>query len=112
MSRQVGGLWPWIMQRITAIYVAVFTLYFIAVLLFEPLGSYELWRAWVAAPFNGIALLLCFVSLLLHAWVGVRDVLIDYVQPLVLRVTLLSLFALCFIATGLWVLQIVFGVMP
>ncbi|HBH35218.1 MAG TPA: succinate dehydrogenase, hydrophobic membrane anchor protein [Gammaproteobacteria bacterium] len=111
MSRQAGGLWPWMLQRISAIYVAIFTLYFIAVLLFEPLGSYEPWRAWVAAPFNGIALLLFFVSLLLHAWVGVRDVLIDYVRLLALRIFLLSLFALCFTTTGLWVMQIVFGVM-
>ena len=111
MSRQAGGLWPWLLQRFSALYLALFTLYFIAVLLLAPMDGYMQWRAWVAAPLNGIALLLFFAALLLHAWVGVRDVLVDYVKPLALRLLLLSLFALCFAATGIWAAQIIFGVM-
>jgi succinate dehydrogenase / fumarate reductase membrane anchor subunit len=40
--------------------------------------------------------------------VGIRDVLIDYVHPLGIRVLLLSLFAIGFIASGLWVVQAIF----
>jgi succinate dehydrogenase / fumarate reductase membrane anchor subunit len=50
--------------------------------------------------------LLLFIPLLLaHAWVGIRDVLIDYVKPIAVRIGLLALFALLFLASGLWALQ-------
>ena len=51
--------------------------------------------------------LLATVALLLHAWVGIRDVLIDYVPPLAARLTLLTLFGLGFVASGIWALQVI-----
>jgi succinate dehydrogenase / fumarate reductase membrane anchor subunit len=50
--------------------------------------------------------LLVFVPLLLaHAWVGIRDVLMDYVHPVGTRAVLLALFAVVFLASGLWALK-------
>ncbi len=53
-----------------------------------------------------VALLLFYVSLLIHAWVGVRDILIDYVQWQVVRLLLLALFGLMLVASGLWLLEV------
>jgi len=50
----------------------------------------------------GTALLLFVVALLLHAWVGMRDILIDYVQPVALRVGLLAAVGLGLVACALW----------
>jgi succinate dehydrogenase / fumarate reductase membrane anchor subunit len=52
--------------------------------------------------------LLFVVALLIHAWVGIRDVLIDYVHPIMARVTLLSLFAIGFVGCGLWFAKAIF----
>ena len=47
---------------------------------------------------------------LAHAWVGIRDVLMDYVKPLGARVGAMAVFALVFLASGLWALQAILSV--
>lgn len=107
MSRQASGLKAWVLQRVTAVYVALFVLYAIFHFASSPPADFEAWRQWMAAPVASIAVLLFFLALLLHAWVGMRDVLIDYVPLLPLRVVLLALFAVGLVAAGLWVAQVV-----
>ena len=46
----------------------------------------------------------------MHAWVGVRDVLIDYVHPAALRFGLLALLALALLATALWAFMVLLSV--
>jgi succinate dehydrogenase / fumarate reductase membrane anchor subunit len=98
----------WVLQRITAVYIGLFVLVLLGHLLAGPPADYQAWRAWVARPWVSIGLLLFTVALLLHAWIGIRDVLIDYVKPLVLRLSLLSLFGIAFVASGLWAAKAVF----
>jgi len=47
-----------------------------------------------------------FAALLAHAWVGVRDVLIDYVHAMAIRAALLGLVGLSLTAMGVWVVRI------
>ncbi len=61
--------------------------------------------AWVNHPPVAIGLLLFVPLVLAHAWVGIRDVLIDYVHSLGLRIALLMLFGFVFLASGLWTLK-------
>ena len=108
MSRQASGFKAWVVQRVTAVYIALFVLY--AVLHFAVSAPADVveWRAWMASPVVSMALLLFFAALLMHAWIGIRDVLIDYVHPLALRVVVLSVFATALTGTGLWVAQVIF----
>ena len=46
-----------------------------------------------------------FGALLLHAWVGARDVLMDYVKPLPLRIGLMTLLVLLLGGSGITVLR-------
>jgi succinate dehydrogenase / fumarate reductase membrane anchor subunit len=108
VSRQASGLRAWILQRISAIYLGVFSVILAAHFLFEPPADYVAWQQWVTQPWVTLGLFLFIASLLLHAWVGIRDVLIDYVHPLMLRLSLLTLFGLLFIGSGLWALQAIF----
>lgn len=105
MSRKASGLKAWVLQRATAIYVGLFALGFLVLMLWSPPADYAQWRDWFADPLIGIATLVFFVSLLLHAWVGVRDVLIDYVRPMGLRILLLAVVALVLVGCGLWASQ-------
>ncbi len=105
MSRKASGLKAWVLQRATAIYIGLFACYLLLALLFAAPENYAQWRDWFADPVMGIATLVFIVSILLHAWVGVRDVLIDYIKPTALRVGLLSLVALGLVACGLWASQ-------
>ena len=108
MSRRATGLRAWTIQRISAIYLLLFITYLIWHFAVAPPASFEQWRDWVSAPVTSLAILVFFFSLLVHSWVGIRDVLIDYVHPLALRVTLLSLFGFGLTACGLWAMRVVF----
>lgn len=101
MSRQASGLMAWLVQRATALFLALFSVYLLIHFLFDPPADHSALRAWVAEPVVSVGLLL-FVSLvLIHAWIGIRDVLIDYVPLLGLRILLMMLFVFVFLASGL-----------
>lgn len=108
MSRQASGFKAWVVQRVTAVYIALFVLYAVVHFAVNAPADVVAWRAWMASPVVSMALLLFFAALLMHAWIGIRDVLIDYVHPLSLRVVVLSVFATALIGTGLWVAQVIF----
>lgn len=105
MSRQASGLMAWIIQRATAVYLGLFLGYLLIYFSFAPPADHAALKGWVTQPLVSAGLLLLVPVLLAHAWVGIRDVLIDYVHPLGARVTLLTLFAFCFLASGLWALK-------
>lgn len=105
MSRQASGLMAWLIQRVTAVYLALFLAYVLVQFSFAPPADHLALRAWVADPWVAFGLLLFVPLLLAHAWVGIRDVLLDYVKRLGLRIALLTLFAFVFIASGLWVFK-------
>lgn len=107
MSRQASGLRAWIFQRVTAIALLLYFPFLILSLALGPPASHAAWVAWLSQPLVGIGLLLFVGVLLLHAWVGVRDAIIDYVHPTAIRVTALSLLALGLIGCGLWALKVI-----
>lgn len=105
MSRKASGLKAWAVQRLTAIYIALFSLYLLSVLLFAPPAGYAEWKAWMGGPVVSVVALLYVLCVLMHAWIGVRDVLIDYVHPIAIRATLLGIVGLSLVAMALWAAQ-------
>lgn len=75
------GVKDWLAQRITAVVMALYT----AILLVEFLAgsnfSYEGWSGMFAQQWFKIATFVTFLSLLYHAWVGMRNVWMDYIKP-------------------------------
>jgi len=107
MSRRASGLRAWFLQRASALYLMLFILYVLQHLVFHAPADFAAWQGWVVHPMVSLGLLLFFASLLLHAWVGIRDVIIDYVHPTAIRVSLLTLIGFVLVGCGLWVLQII-----
>jgi len=103
--RSSSGLRSWLAQRLSAVYIMLFMVAFAAAWVGETI-TFEGWRAWVAHPVVNIALLLFVFSLLVHAWVGGRDVVMDYVKSVATRYLLLIGFALGLIIMGLWTLRV------
>ena len=110
MSRQAHGLRAWLVQRVSAIYLGIFILYAVLHFVTSAPDSYQEWRQWMASPLVSILWGLAMLSLLAHAWVGIRDVFIDYVKPASLRITLLSVLAFALLGYGIWAAQVLFGV--
>jgi len=107
MSRQASGLRAWVFQRITAVFLLLYFPYLILTLASSPPVDHAQWIAWLSRPGVSIGLLLFFAALLLHAWVGFRDAVIDYVHPIAARVTVLSLLGFGLVACGLWALKVI-----
>ena len=97
-------------QRASALYIALFLLYFLVRLMLDAPPDHLAWKAWLADTPVWIASGLFFLALLVHAWIGVRDVILDYVKPPVLRLTALALVLLFLLANALWLASILMSV--
>ncbi len=64
--------------------------------LVDPTTAYLAWHDWVLSRGVSIAACVFSLALLAHAWVGVRDVVMDYVHPIAVRVLVLA-----FVSIGL-----------
>ena len=100
------GLRDWLAQRITAVVMAVYSLIVVYALFSSGPISYAVWRELFAQGWMRVATLLFAASLAWHAWVGMRDILMDYVKPAGLRFAL-EVMVLLTIAAGVgWTIQI------
>ncbi len=98
----MSGLAAWLIQRLSALYLGAFTVYALIRLSLADSWSHAAWSDWLAAPWNAVTLWLAALALLLHAWVGGRDVLLDYVHPIGLRVVMLTGLAGWLLGSGIW----------
>ncbi len=100
------GLRDWLAQRITAVIMAIYSVIAVVVLISSKSITYAVWRDLFAQGWMRVATLLFAVSLAWHAWVGVRDILMDYIKPDGLRLSL-QVGTLLVIATYVgWTIQI------
>ena len=106
MKGPLTGLRAWVVQRLSAVYLLGYLLYLAGALAWAPPPDHAAWVAWMQAPAMAVATVMAVLALLLHAWVGVRDVILDYVGGLPLRAALLSLVALVLVAEGLWAVRL------
>lgn len=106
MTQVLTGLRAWVVQRISGAYLAVFIVYLVLAVAAAPPRDYAAWVAWMSAPAMVVATGLFFVALLYHAWIGVRDVILDYIHPLVARAVMLGLVMVLLLAQGIWVAAI------
>ncbi|HCY64383.1 MAG TPA: succinate dehydrogenase, hydrophobic membrane anchor protein [Oxalobacteraceae bacterium] len=106
MKKAISGFRAWFVQRFTALYMLLFILFALFHFSFNAPQSYDDWRGSVTHPFAFASIMLFIIALSLHAWVGLRDVLMDYVKPLRLRITLFVLLAASLAGLALWLLQI------
>lgn len=100
------GTSDWLAQRITAVIMAVYTLIILAVLLTGTPVNFAVWKDLFAHGWMRVATLLFSVSLAWHAWVGVRDILMDYLQHDGLRLALQVVTLLLLASYIGWTLQV------
>jgi succinate dehydrogenase / fumarate reductase membrane anchor subunit len=94
------------MQRLTALVMAAYTVFLAGYVLWCPPASYADWRGLFTGPFVRLATMLFFLALLYHAWVGVRDIIMDYIKPTGLRLSLETLVLLTVAGYLAWAIQI------
>ena len=100
------GTRDWLAQRITAVIIALYTLLALVVLATKSPFTYEAWKALFAHGAVRIATLLFMASVAWHAWVGVRDILMDYVKHDGVRLALQVLTILLLAGYVGWTIEI------
>lgn len=105
----LNGLRAWLWQRLSAIYLLFFILWLLAVSVFFPPENAAAWRGLVLDHPNRVAWGLFFLLLILHAWIGIRDVILDYVKPLTLRLVVFALFIGGLLACVIWAWLVLSG---
>lgn len=107
MSFKAQGMRAWLLQRLTALYIAIYALSLIVWLVVSNPVNYSNWFSLFSHPVILIATVIFYLSLFIHAWVGVRDILVDYAKPSSVRFVLLTALAVFLVAMTIWLLLIV-----
>lgn len=119
------GMRDWLAQRITAVVMGVFTIVLLVQYLlpaharnadgeritdatgkFVALAGYDKWAGIFAPQWMKLLTFVVILSLAYHAWVGMRDVWMDYVKPFALRLTLQMLTIVWLVACLGWAVQV------
>lgn len=99
------GLKDWLAQRITAVVMAAYTLVLVPAFLVGG-GGFDAWGELLSGGFMRVASFLFVMSLCYHAWIGIRDIFMDYVKPVGVRLTLHALAILALVGYAGWAVQI------
>ncbi|MBV8048727.1 MAG: succinate dehydrogenase, hydrophobic membrane anchor protein [Paludibacterium sp.] len=102
------GLRDWLAQRVTAVVMLAYTLALVLFLLVMPSG-FAGWKALFACTWVRLLTQVTVLALLLHAWVGVRDIWMDYVKPVGVRLTLHVLTILWLVSCFIYSVKVVWG---
>lgn len=103
------GLRDWLMQRITAVAIAVYVVVLLGILLFTPGLDLAAWQALFSGQAFKLATFVALLSVFLHAWVGMRDIIMDYIRSTAVRLTLEVVVIGALLAYTGWSIQILWG---
>lgn len=100
------GMRDWLSQRITAVLMALYTGLLIVQVLMPGEMGYDKWAGIFSAQWMKLLSLVVFVALAWHAWVGMRDIWMDYVKPVAVRLTLQVATMVWLVGCTGWAIQV------
>ena len=103
------GTGDWLLQRLTAVVMVLYTLGFLACVLWHKPASHTDWKSIFSGTSVRVSTMLFFAALLYHAWVGMRDIVMDYVKPAGIRLLLEALIAGGLLFYLVWAASILWG---
>ena len=103
------GLKDWLVQRVSAVLMAVYIIMLMAIVFISAPQDYMAWKTIFNNQWMRIVTFLFLVSLFWHAWIGVRNVLMDYVHATAIRLTLQILVILSLLFYLVWSAEILWS---
>ncbi len=100
-----SGMHAWLIQRFSGIYIGIFSIILMLTLWQVAPEGYAQWVALFSNAWLQLGMSLFAVALLFHAWIGMRDIIIDYIHPVWLKMLILSGIILMLLASGFWFLK-------
>ncbi|WP_341906410.1 succinate dehydrogenase, hydrophobic membrane anchor protein [Polaromonas sp. YR568] len=101
------GMRDWLAQRVTAVLMALFTLLLLAQVILSkgPIG-YDKWAGIFSAQWMKVLTFAVIIALLYHVWVGMRDIWMDYIKPVWLRLSLQVFTIVWLVGCAGWGIQV------
>ena len=104
-----SGLYDWMMQRVSALVLAVYSIFIIGYLLLNPDLTYEQWSGLFETTSMRIFSLLALLSVGIHSWIGLWSVSTDYIKATGVRFFFQSLCGLVMLIYVVWGVQVLWG---
>jgi len=104
-----NGMRDWLVQRVTAVLLAVYTLFLVGYLMLHSPLQYADWQALFKCGWMRAFTFLTLLSVVYHTWVGMWTVFTDYVKCAYLRLTIQVLTILALFGCLVWGVAIVWG---
>ena len=101
------GSRDWLSQRVTAVLMALFTLVVVVQLVLPGELGYYKWAGIFAPQWMKFLTFVVIVSLAQHAWVGIRDIWMDYVKPAGIRLALQVFSIVWLLGCAGWAIQVI-----
>ncbi|HCX82507.1 MAG: succinate dehydrogenase, hydrophobic membrane anchor protein [Curvibacter sp. RIFCSPHIGHO2_12_FULL_63_18] len=101
------GLRDWLAQRVTAVLMALFTLLVLVQVLFTagPIG-YDTWAGIFSSQWMKVLTFSVILAMLYHVWVGIRDIWMDYIKPVSIRLSLQVFSIVWLVGCAGWAIQV------
>ena len=103
------GWQDWLAQRVTAVIMVLFSIVFLGFFMVKGSVGYADWSSLFRSQLFRILALLFLFSVFYHAWIGIRDVLMDYVKLAGIRLTAEVMVLLFLAACSIWSVSILWG---
>lgn len=105
-----SGLYDWMIQRVTAVVLAAYTVFMIGYLAFGAELTYDMWVGLFEGTAMRIFTLLALLSFAAHVWIGMWSVSTDYIKSTGMRFVFQSATGLLTFIYVVWGIQILWGI--
>ena len=103
------GLRDWLIQRVSAVIIGLYSLFLLAFLWFHPDLQFGDWQGLFQQQWFRMFTLVTVVSLVGHAWIGMWTVATDYLHPVSVRLVFEVAVILALLVYLVWAIEIVWG---
>ncbi|MEO6033513.1 MAG: succinate dehydrogenase, hydrophobic membrane anchor protein [Burkholderiaceae bacterium] len=100
------GWRDWLVQRLSGLLMALFTLVLVVQVLLPGEMGYDKWAGIFAQQWMKLLTLAVMVALLWHVWVGMRNIWMDYVHTAGMRLALYTVTLVWLVGCAGWAFQV------
>ncbi|MEJ4043171.1 succinate dehydrogenase membrane anchor subunit [Erwinia sp. SLM-02] len=104
-----NGIHDWLLLRAAAMVMTLYVIYILGFLVMSGTLTYDIWRGFFASSFTKVFTLLTLFSILVHGWIGMWQVLTDYIKPLAMRMMLQLVIVVALLVYAIYGTVVVWG---
>jgi succinate dehydrogenase / fumarate reductase membrane anchor subunit len=104
-----NGIHDWLLLRAAAMVMTLYVMYILGFIVMSGTLTYDIWRGFFSSSFTKVFTLLTLFSILVHGWIGMWQVLTDYIKPLALRMMLQLVIVVALLVYAIYGTVVVWG---